>query len=127
MAAQVTTGLNGKIFNVALGKGHNNDQGMLELTGMKDFLYQNQVKLLADGGYRYMNLVTPDETRGVAWNNTQMGLRPVVETVIGYVKGWDAAAATFRHAPEIQQLALACIYEIAAARFKITPLRPQAM
>jgi hypothetical protein len=68
MTAQVTTGLNQEIFTVALGKGHNNDQVMLELTGMKDPL---SMEFRADGEYRFMNLVIPDDKRGVAWNNTQ--------------------------------------------------------
>jgi hypothetical protein len=53
MMAQIVVGHNSQIFQVNLLKGHNNDPGALELTGLKDFLVGEDVKLLADGGVTF--------------------------------------------------------------------------
>jgi hypothetical protein len=123
LTAQVVTGLDGQIYNMQLGLGHNNDQGMLGLTGMKEFLFNNDIKLLADGGYSNLRLVVPDENRSSQWNHEQKNLRSVVETAIGYVKSWNAASDTFRQSPQHQILALNCIYHMAQRKLSRLPLR----
>lgn len=60
------------------------------------------------------------------WNNKQKGLRAVVEAVIGYVKQWDVAHHTFVGAPEVQQLALMTVYNLANHMLTQYPLRNEA-
>ncbi|PRP76092.1 hypothetical protein PROFUN_12897 [Planoprotostelium fungivorum] len=51
ITAQLICGLDGKIWRVDFGNGHNNDSGMVELTGLKDVLHQNpNLRNLADSG-----------------------------------------------------------------------------
>ena len=50
-----------QIYNVAIGLGHNNDSGMAILTGLKEGLLAQQVKVIGDGGYGAMYAVTPTD------------------------------------------------------------------
>jgi len=45
--------------------GHNNDQGALEITGLKQFLIRHQV----DSGYHYCLLETPNNMQSYENNN----------------------------------------------------------
>lgn len=124
LTAQVVVGLSGIIYSVHLGLGHNNDKGMLKLTGLKDFLLRHNVKFLADRGYSHPNLVTPDERRSKEWNNTQKGLRSVVETVQGLAQNWGVARERFVMSPELQEVALMIVYYFLQMRLQEYPLRP---
>jgi len=90
IGAQVVCGLDGKFFSVMLTLGHNNDSGAIKLTGMSAILKESDIKLLADSGYPLsnINLVTPDKSISVAWNNKQKRLRSMIEKSIGLGKAW---------------------------------------
>lgn len=53
MLAQVIVGHDSTIYQVNLLTGHNNDAGALILTKMKEFLVQNDIKLLSDAGLTF--------------------------------------------------------------------------
>ena len=120
----MVSSLTGEIWDVRLGLGHNNDQGMLGITKMKEFLIDNDIKLLADRGYKFLQLVTPnDDTHSVEWNNRQKGLRSVVETTCGMVKLYEIAALTCRQSPDWHELALMVCYQLTNINLKLFPLR----
>lgn len=50
MMAQVVVGLDSRIYQVNLLTGHNNDQGAFSISGVRHFIEENNIKLLADGG-----------------------------------------------------------------------------
>lgn len=104
-SAQVTCDLKGVILHVRMGMGHNNDKAMLNMSGMKEYMREHGIKWLADGGYSFQYLVTPDNTMPLSWNNTQKALRSVVETAIGFVKLYRFAAERVAVCPELQELA----------------------
>ncbi len=112
------------IFDVAIGLGHNNDKGMLVLSGLKQFLIQKKIKLHADGGYSLKRfLITPDEAKSRHWNRRQMEERSVVEIVFSLVHNWKAASVKYRGPPEAQAIALMTIYNLEALKLKEFPLR----
>ncbi|PRP84941.1 hypothetical protein PROFUN_07595, partial [Planoprotostelium fungivorum] len=116
ITAQLICGLDGKIWRVDFGNGHNNDSGMVELTGLKDVLHQNpNLRNLADSGSGQHN--------GRDWQNNQKSLRSVVETVFAVVKWFSLAGGKYRGSPELQQLALGCIYQLVAQNLNNYPLR----
>ena len=123
ISAQVICSLEGIIYHVALGLGHNNDKGMLILTGMKDFLVDNDLYWLADSGYSNTHLVTSSDKMPITWNHQQKGMRSIADTVIGFVKRFSLAAMTFRQSPELQQVSLMVIYQLANKRLLEYPLR----
>ena len=57
------------------------------------------------------------------WNNEQKSNRSIVEIVIGYVKSWGVARKKFRQEIETQEMALWVVYQLAAWRLKLYPLR----
>ena len=115
--------MKGIIVDVILGLSHNNDQEMLKLTKTDQFLEHADVWWLVDRDYTHIHLVVPDDRKyDKEWNNTQKGLRSVVETVIGCVKAYSPAGSKFRQSPELQQLALLTIYNIVNMRLKEYPL-----
>jgi hypothetical protein len=134
--AQVVVGPDSHIYQVNFLTGHNNDAGAFKITGLNASLFTKKVKLLADGGsllcsnlltyhqgYSHCTLVTPDQLKGKAWNNTQKSNRAIVETVFGQVKNWEVARNVFRGAPEIQTLALLVVYQLTAQKLRDSPLR----
>lgn len=122
--AQVFVTLAGKILQVIFGLGHNNDQGMMHLTHFTEWLYRSGVRAVADRGYAHPNLVTPSPAEDDYWNNTQKGLRSVVETVIGFVKCFSFAAQTCRISPELQEMGLMICYHLTARYLREFPIRP---
>ena len=75
-SAQILCGLGGELFDVQIGLGHNNDRGMLKLTGLKQKFIEEGSKILGDRGYSWP-IITPDETKSISWNNQQKALRSV--------------------------------------------------
>jgi len=69
ITAQVICSLQGCIWNVCLGLGHNNDAGMLNIIG--------------DRGYHYLRIIIPDDKKDKTWNDTQKSMRSIVERVFG--------------------------------------------
>lgn len=125
IGAQVVVSLVGEIFSVCLGKGHNNDQAMLLVTEMKEYLRDHNLRWLADGGYRFAPyLITPnDRNMPQEWNNTQKGLRSIVEVVISLAKHNKSLDTTFRQSPELQQLAIIVGYELTNMKIKDYPIK----
>lgn len=113
--------LAGRILFVDLGKGHNNDQGMFSLTGLKEYLEQHNIKILGDGGYSHYLIVKPDDDRSLAWNNLQKSLRSVVEIVLGLTKGWDFAESRVRVSTGLQEVILMNIFNFVAEKMQMYP------
>lgn len=123
MAAQVIVGLDGQIFKVSFGLGHNNDQGLFKILKTGALLEEKQIYLLADLGFFHQRLVKPNVFKSLEWNNTQKSLRSVVEVVIGLVKTFNFANFKCTISPETQQICLTICYYLVASRFKEFPLR----
>jgi len=111
----------GDYQNVTLGLGHNNDQGMFRLTELDKHIEENDLYLLADGGYRHHRLITP-ATVPRSMEATQKDERSLVETSIGVAKGFSFAADVVRHSPEIQEVGTMVVYEL--AHIKIADVLP---
>jgi hypothetical protein len=78
----VVVGLNGEIWSVNLGLGHNNDQGLYRITEMDANLRTLNIKLVADAGYQDNEyLIRPNGANGDEWNSIQSGLRYVWQVV----------------------------------------------
>ena len=120
---KVICGHDGTVFQIDLLTGHNNDAGALNITNMKEFLSEHNIKLLADLGYSRHTLVTPSVGNPVEWQNTQKGLRAVVETVIGMAKFFSVASDTFRGFPELHAIGVMVVWQLVAIRLKEYPLR----
>lgn len=106
-----------------LGLGHNNDQGMLNLTGLNNWLQTSRYRFLVDGGYTHAALVGPSTLETDEWNQQQKSLRSVVETVFALVKCFRFAAVDCRLAPELQEIALMICYHLTSRRLNEFPLR----
>jgi hypothetical protein len=103
--------------------GHNNDQGMFNMTEIAEILEEHNIKILGDGGYHHYLIVRPDECKSKDWNNRQKALRSCVETVIGMSKHWEFAGGKVRISPELHGVGLMIIYTLVAMRMKEYPLR----
>lgn len=123
-SAQVIVDLRGIILHVKLGMGHNNDKAMLNMSGFKEYLCAHGVRWLADGGYSFEYLVTPNKHKSASWNNMQKALRSVVETTIGMVKLYRLAAERVTISPELQSMCLMICYQLTNLILKQFPLRP---
>lgn len=111
---QAVVGLNGQLWSVHIGTGHNNDQGMFNLTNMEEFLRKNNIRLLADRGYWCDNwLITPRDTIDSAEQNlVHKKFRSIVERIFGLVKIWRVASEHFKSSPEFQVMCLSIIYSL---------------
>lgn len=104
--------MSGDIFSVRLALGHNNDTGVFNTRGTREFVEERHIKLLADRGYRHPYLVTPDVLRSEKWNNVQKGLRSVVEVVNARLDAFNVTNAKFRMDPDLQQMVLIVCYNL---------------
>ena len=123
ITAQTVVSPEAQLMQFVFGKGRNNDQAMFNKSGLRRNLILNNQKLLGDGGYHHRLLITPEPTKSKFWNQTQKDKRSIVEIVIGYVKTWGVARETFRQNIELQEMALWCVYQLAAWRLKNYPIR----
>lgn len=76
-------------LRVDVGLGHNNDAGMLNLSGLSRWLVNNNEYLLGDKGYTHPNIVAPrenDSTENILYNNRHYGIRSAVEIIFKRVK-----------------------------------------
>ena len=112
-----------EIYNFTFSKEHNNDQGVYNRSFIKSFLSANNLTLLADGAYSDSSLITPRKPNQKRLDNEQKQERSFVEIVIGYVKNWKAAEHKFKHNTEIQVMALWVIYQLAAWKLQLYPIR----
>ncbi len=79
---------------------------------------------MADSGYSYELLITPDPNKSKAWNDMQKGMCSIVEMSIRMVKLYTFAAERVQVAPEIHELGILTCYKLTNLRFKVFPLRP---
>jgi len=110
MAVQIVVALNGTILSVHFLKGHNNDQGVFNITVHQNIEHDNVVGL-GDRGYTHCLLVTPDDLPQEL-QHLQAAQWTVVEIVFGMVKIWEFAAGKVTQSPELQVLGLKIIYEL---------------
>jgi len=122
LTAQVVSNHLGDYQDVTLGLGHNNDQGMFRLTGLDQYIEDNNLNLLADGGYRHHRLVTPRDVPH-ALEAAQKDERSQVETSIGVAKGFAFASDVVRHSPEVQEVGTMIVYEL--AHIKVADVLPE--
>jgi hypothetical protein len=118
-----------KIYKATLGCGHNNDSGMAILTGLKEGLLQQQVKVLGDGGYGAMYTITPTDKDDVDWRAEHAAHRSVVERVNSRTASFAASCintSKFRGSPELQAVALLCIYHLVQHGLATAPLYANA-
>jgi hypothetical protein len=115
ITAQVVCGPQKQIYAVHLGQGHNNDQGFFSITQMGAKLLGEHRKLLADGGYSHLSLVSPNNNKSAFWNLQQKRKRVVIEWLNAYIKLWGFAKTRNRNSPEFQSIGLLVVYEIANA------------
>ena len=115
---QVLTDLSGRMRSVCFGLGHNNDQGMLSIMQMKEFLEWHDIKVLGDGGYQYYLIVSPDN-QSTQWNNMQKALK----TAQGMTGHWSFASTKVHINPELQTFCLMIIYYFVAMILEEYPLR----
>jgi hypothetical protein len=106
-----------------LAPGHNNDQGMLHITGIeRTILDQLATRLLADKGYTSDAVVRPDDVAG-RLREQHAGYRSVVEQAFALVHLYAAATLKFRASPELQEMVLIIIYALVASKIELVPLR----
>jgi hypothetical protein len=115
--------LKGEVVKVNLTLGHNNDQGVFNRTKIAEYCQTEKIKLLADGGYSSHHLICPDSKKSSTWNFQQRSKRTVVEHLFSIHHGFAAATTKFVHNPELQEVALICIWYIVARYTKEFPLR----
>jgi len=85
---------------------------MLAITRAKELLFEMNIKLLADKGYHHTHLITPTVQQAATWNNTQKGLRSIVERVFGYNILWRFNATKVKLCPELQELGILITYQL---------------
>ena len=127
LSAQIVCSLTGEIYDVTIFPGRVNDQMAFNQT-WQQLLTQKNIKLLADGGYSDINLITPkrkiQNINDKVWNNIQMSFRSVVEHVNSVVHFFKYGSTKIRgHEPELQAYCLKVIYNLAAQTLDIFPLR----
>lgn len=124
ITAQLICSLEGKMWDVALGPGHNNDQNMLHITEAEQtILHQLATRLLADKGYTSDAVVRPDDLNDPELCERHAAYRSVVEQAFALVHLYAAATLKFRASPELQEMVLIIIYALVASKIQIVPLR----
>jgi hypothetical protein len=119
ISAQLIVTFDGRILEVALAKGHNNDQAVYKLTSVATTLQENNAILLADGGYfDHKNLVisNPNLAQG---HYLQKFLRLMVEHINKETKDYEFARVKARCSIEFHQLGLNAIYRVVAFKLKM--------
>lgn len=90
--SQVVCGLQGEIYDIVIGKGHNNDQAMFNISGLRMHIELNDFILLADRGYSHHLIITPAKPE---WSELASHDRVIVENVFGEAKQFSATSAVF--------------------------------
>ena len=80
--------------------GHENDQGNYNISNLRIFLEQQQLTVIADGGFYGPQMVrpviSPHTTAEKAWNAVVQHDRSVIEHVNAHIKNWKILSQTFR-------------------------------
>jgi hypothetical protein len=115
LTSQIVTDHTGKIIRLVVGKGHNNDQGMLNMSRMVEWLEERQLApLLADLGYSGPCVIHPIPaeqalhcdvpTVAIVANARQASERVLVENVNSWFKQWKFASHCCHFTPEYQAI-----------------------
>lgn len=127
ITSQLVCALSGRIWDVRLGLGHNNDQGMFVRTGTDEELRRRDIWLLGDGGYVDARVVcpgdAPDNVNSCTWRQRHAGFRSVVEQDFSLVHLWQASGGVFRQQPELQEMVIQVIYALVSFKYRDWPLR----
>lgn len=120
LSSQLICSLSGPMWDVQLGLGHNNDQGMFNKSQTHDKLIEKDMTLLADGGYSSARIISPSDCDGET-RRAHAGFRSVVEQNFALIHSWRASGGVFRQDIEMQEMVISVIYNLVA--FKQSPLR----
>lgn len=122
LTAQLVVGVDGTIWQVDIGYGHNNDMKIYQLSQVAQKLPLN-VNLCSDKGYVSQDkLITPRHMEDESQNSIHKRVRSIVERVFGFVKMWKIASTRFRMSPEYQRICLMIVYNIVQQISKEFPL-----
>jgi len=119
LSSQVVCNPTGQIMRLTIARGHNNDQGLFNMSEMAAWIEQKNVgPLLADLGYTSSDqVITPfgneerwrnegDARSMASLNLTQTRARVIVENVNSWFKSWKFAENKCHFDPEFQAMAL---------------------
>jgi len=126
--AFVLTSLCGKLLNVCIGLGHNNDQGMFNRTLRTDFEEQNVV-LLADRGYSHPQIITPNTKPKNStfddedWPKLHAAACSPGEIINSLLKNWAFASNPCKQLPEWQAIGLGVVYCLVNMMLSAYPVR----
>ena len=127
LTAQVTTTVTGFLIHLCVALGHNNDQGVFNNT-MRKLVETLNLVGLADRGYTHQNLVTPNTQPKLSavdpeeWSKRHAAHRSKVENLNSLIKNWGFAAYRVCQEPEVQALALLCVYGLTNMMIKSYPM-----
>jgi Helix-turn-helix of DDE superfamily endonuclease len=125
IGAQVVTSLKGEIWDVVFFRGHNNDQGVYEASGMDNRLRQLGLYLLADLGYVGQRLLRPDTPvdNDSLFEARHRAVRAGIERLFWFVQGWSLAGQLARVPTHIHVVGLEAIYRLAAWLMRRHPMQ----
>jgi len=126
LSSQLVCALSGRPWDVRIGLGHNNDQGIFNRTNIAQELRDRDITLLGDGGYSDNRVICPDDTpedAPVGWKRKHAGYRSVVEQDFALLHFWKASGGVFRQDPELQEMVINVIYQLVAFKQEERPLR----
>jgi len=127
LSAQMVCDLIGsRIVCYDLLRGHNNDQGVFNISGLRDLVESEGKRLLGDGGYQHGFIVTQKDVP-FSQRPTLQFLRGIVEIIFGLVHSFQAATTRFRESVGFQVECLIAIYELIGWRLRVSPIRPQLL
>jgi len=122
LTVQLVASNEGIPIRVDIGPGHNNDSEMLNLTGLSQWLIDNNEFLFANQAYHHPNLITPtinDSMDNDLWNNADPVIRSIVETVFKKVEDFKIAGTTpFRQSVAFQKIVLMVVYQLVTKTMK---------
>ena len=117
LTSQIVADHAGSIMRVTIAKGHNNDQGLYNISQMNDWLEKRGMEpLLADLGYTGSGIIAPIGSEAVLRsenpvasariNRLHSSQRVMIENVNSWFKNWKIADVKCRLTPEMQAIAL---------------------
>ena len=129
LTAQVIVDVYGKPLHVAIGRGHNNDQGMFKLSGKKRQIQMDNVLGLSDRGYSNVHLIRPDDIEFAtrlhlsvdAFGCIQSKHRASAEIINSLSKFYSFASTRVAQVPEFQAYALMIIYYLVGMIMEHSP------
>jgi len=122
VTSQLICSLQGIMLNVCFGLGHNNDQGMFNISGMREYMEENLIRGTGDRGYSHYLITTPNTIENENDLKRLAIQRSVVEVVFSFIKNFGFANSKVMHDPELQVVALMVIYQLVNIRLKQYPL-----